>query len=93
MEANAMSECSRKIMWQTVLFWMICFALNSASQLTGKVLGLSFRHKGLRVSPVVYFFDAITVLVIWIAKICSRSDVPVRLGTVARARPGGTMSQ
>jgi hypothetical protein len=60
------STRSCEVSWPTVFFWIVCFALNTMSQPTGRILGLSYRYPSiLRSSPIAYAFDAINVLVSW----------------------------
>ncbi|KAL2824303.1 hypothetical protein BDW59DRAFT_87821 [Aspergillus cavernicola] len=67
-------ECSREILGPTILFWMVCFAMNSMTQPTGQVLGIPYPHPAiLRSSPVFCAFDAIEVLVSWFLSIFSSS--------------------
>ncbi|KAL4778230.1 hypothetical protein BJX76DRAFT_362936 [Aspergillus varians] len=52
-----------EIPWQTVFFWMVCFALNAMAQPTGRLLGIPFQHQSvLRTSPIISICDAIGVV-------------------------------
>lgn len=54
----------------TVLFWMVCFAMNALSQPYGRLCGLSNKFQVLlRTSPIILAFDAINVLVTWMASV------------------------
>ncbi|KAL2782545.1 hypothetical protein BJX66DRAFT_320448 [Aspergillus keveii] len=51
-----------------IFFWMVCLALNSIAQRSGRVLGTKCRHQAiLRSSPIVCGFDAMDMLISWAA--------------------------
>ncbi|KAL2783550.1 hypothetical protein BJX66DRAFT_318324 [Aspergillus keveii] len=59
---------SPEISWPTIFFWMVCLALNSIAQRSGRVLGTKCRHQAiLRSSPIVCGFDAMDMLISWVA--------------------------
>ncbi|KAL5336141.1 hypothetical protein BJX70DRAFT_291886 [Aspergillus crustosus] len=60
-------EDPSEISWPTLFFWMACFALNSISQPSGRVLGTPYRHQSiLRGSPIICAFDAINIVASWL---------------------------
>ncbi|KAI1161587.1 hypothetical protein F5B18DRAFT_429695 [Nemania serpens] len=51
----------------TVLFWMLCFALNAMAEPSGSVRGLGYEPRWLlRISPVMALFDGIHVVASWL---------------------------
>ncbi|KAL3472173.1 hypothetical protein BJX99DRAFT_236065 [Aspergillus californicus] len=77
------AECSREILGPTIFFWMVCFAINSMTQPTGEVLGVSDSHPAmLRSSPIFCAFDAIDVMVSWTTSIFS-SSTPTTVSVTA----------
>ncbi|CEL08687.1 hypothetical protein ASPCAL11832 [Aspergillus calidoustus] len=74
---------SGEILGPTVLFWMVCFAINSMTQPTGRVLGIPYDHPSiLRSSPIICAFDAIEVLAEW-ASLAFNPSSPMTLGVAA----------
>ncbi|KAL2833316.1 hypothetical protein BDW59DRAFT_156818 [Aspergillus cavernicola] len=70
--AQGSESDNHQILWPTIFFWMVCFALNSTSQPTGRVLGLPYRHPSiLRSSPIICAFDAINILTSWVTHVVS----------------------
>lgn len=65
--APAVLVTANEISASTLLFWLACFAANAVGQPSGRVCGLTFRHRAiLRSSPIISFFDSIQILVLWI---------------------------
>ncbi|KAL2856790.1 hypothetical protein BJX68DRAFT_229475 [Aspergillus pseudodeflectus] len=74
---------SGEILGPTVLFWLVCFAINSMTQPTGRVLGIPYDHPSiLRSSPIICAFDAIEVLVEW-ASLAFNPSSPMTLRVAA----------
>ncbi|KAI0482047.1 hypothetical protein GGR56DRAFT_618253 [Xylariaceae sp. FL0804] len=51
----------------TVLFWVVCFALNAMSEPSGSVCGLGYEpHWLLRMSPIMSLFDGLHMVGSWL---------------------------
>jgi hypothetical protein len=55
-----------------IYFLMVCFAMNSVAQPTGRMLGLPYPHSAIfRSSPFLCGFDAVHILAHWLAEYIS----------------------
>lgn len=63
----ALLPTGNEVLASTLLFWLACFAANAIGQPSGRVCGLTYHRRAiLRSSPIISFFDAILVLVLWV---------------------------
>jgi hypothetical protein len=81
-------NCTKQVEWQIAFFWMICLAMNSMTQPSGRVCELSSKHRFLlRSSPVICAFDAVGVLALWIFHMLWHLEAPSTAARrIARAR-------
>ncbi|CAJ2514116.1 Uu.00g022350.m01.CDS01 [Anthostomella pinea] len=81
----ATSPNSTEIPGPSVLFWMVCFAINAMTQPSGRVCGLRYEPQWLlRSSPVLSAFDAADMLVATLTEACASPRQPFR-SAVTRA--------
>ncbi|KAL4875608.1 hypothetical protein BJY04DRAFT_201423 [Aspergillus karnatakaensis] len=77
-------EDPHEIPWPTIFFWMACFALNSISQPTGRMLGTRYRHQPvLRGSPILCAFDSVNILVSWFIYLIAPTTSPTSIRQAA----------
>ena len=81
-------DCTKQVEWQIAFSWMICLALNSMTQPSGRVCDLPSKHRFLlRSSPVICAFDAVGVRALWIAHMLWHLEAPSTAARrIARAR-------
>jgi hypothetical protein len=80
--------CSREVEWQVAFFWLVCLALKSMTQPSGRVCEFHPKYRFiLRSSPFICAFDAVGVLLVWARHICWHLESPTTAARrIARAR-------
>ena len=81
-------DCTNRGEWQVAYFWLVCLALNSMTQPSGRVCDLPTKHRFiLRSSPIICAFDGFGVLAIWLWHMFWHLEAPSTAARrIARAR-------